>query len=326
MPRKRKKKKKRMLDAESLQVELLDGATSTEVPVEPQSEPVVDPPPEPSPQSREGADRWAKAVGQLKPTHRGEGRLPERDGAGGGSRPEPAVEATEEVLSGASGSIGIESHANARDHAAAGVRPAGEPLARAKDLVERGRIHEAIDLYLGILTVNPSNLKAHNNLGVLFDELKQFGSALEHFEAAERLAPENVEILANFASTLTSLARYDQAEELLRRAQRLAPDDVQVRLGIGILYFRRGLYGQAETDLRWVYSRDGNNGPAYYYRGEALNRLGRFEEAMEALKRACELMPTDPRPFYTLGHLYDRTHQPQDAAEMYRRARELQSR
>lgn len=315
-----------MLESESLQVELLDGANSTQVPVEPQSEPVVDAPPEPPPQSREPADRWAKAVGQLKPTHRGEGRRPERAGSGGGSPSDPEVEAAEKVLSGASGSTGIESHVTARDHAAARVRPAGEPLARAKDLVERGRIHEAIELYLGILTVNPSNLKAHNNLGVLFDELKQFGSALEHFEAAVRLAPENVEILANFASPLTSLARYDRAEELLRRAQRLAPDDLQVRLGIGVLYFRRGLYGQAETELRWVCLRDENNGSAFYYRGEALNRLGRFDEAMEALKRASDLMPTDPRPFYTLGHLYDRTHQPEDAADMYRRARELQIR
>jgi len=295
-----------MRAAESLQVELLDGAESTKVP---------DPAPAPLPtEPRETADRWAKAVGQLKPTPRSEGRRAEPASPVGAAPPE------------ASQPNGNDAQTSARDHAAAGVRPAGEPLARARELVERGRIHEAIELYLGILTVNPSNLKAHNNLGVLFDELKLFGSALEHFEAAERLAPESVEILANYASTLTSLARYDAAEELLRRAQRLAPDDAQARLGIGILYFRRGLYGQAETELGWVCQKDENHGPAYYYRGEALNRLGRFEEAAGALRRASELLPNDPRPFYTLGHLYDRTHQQQEAAEMYRRARQLQNR
>jgi tetratricopeptide (TPR) repeat protein len=159
---------------------------------------------------------------------------------------------------------------------------------------------------------------------VLFDELKKYGAALEHFEAAARLAPENVEVLANFASTLTSLAKYERAEEMLRRAQRLSPEDVQARLGIGILYFRRGLYAQAEVELAWVCSREENNGGAYYYRGEALNRLGRFDEAVLTLERAAELIPTDPRPFYTLGHLYDRRHQLEDAAEMYRRARTLQ--
>jgi Flp pilus assembly protein TadD len=316
----RKRKKKGTKEAESLQVELLQDPPTEESPVE-------------STEPREPGDRWAKAVGTLKPDRPGELRrteggppvpttrppsAPETEGEGEG--PTKAQQADEAVT-----------HVSARDHAAAGVRPAvgvrpaGEPLARARELVERGRIHEAIELYLGILTVNPSNLKAHNNLGVLFDELKQFDAALEHFEAAELLAPDNVEILANYASTLTSLAKYEQAEELLRRAQRLGPDDPRARLGIGILYFRRGLYEQAEQELGWVCSREENNGYAYYYRGEALNRMSHFDEAVVALERALELIPSDPRPYYTLGHLYDRRYQLEDAAEMYRRARQLQN-
>ena len=244
-------------------------------------------------------ERWAKAVGQLKP-HR--------------PRAGPTT-------------MSAAGHVSARDHSAAALaRPAGEPLARARDMVRQGRVQEAIELYLGILTVNPSNLKAHNNLGVLLDELKQFEAALEHFEAAERLAPENVEVLVNYASTLTSLARYEEAEGLLRRAQRLAADDVRARLGVGILYFRRGLYAQAEAELRWVLTKDEANGGAHYYRGEALNRLGRFDEAAVELARAVELIPNDPRPYYTLGHLYDRQRRLEDAAEMYRQARRLQAR
>jgi len=339
MARKRRKRKKER-DARSMQVELLDDAADavdapqTSPPAADASEaspsalggpeaspPAVDVPLEvgssPPPRELRGLpDRWAKAVGQLKPARRSDGRRSERPRSVAGGAPSPNGDAKP---------VSEEAHAAARDHAAAtAVRPAGEPLARAKDMVQHGRIQEAIQLYLGILTVNPSNLKAHNNLGVLYDELKRFEAALEHFEAAERLAPENVEVLANYASALTSLARYDEAEELLRRAQRLAPDDPQARLAVGILHFRRGLYVQAESELRWVCGQDAKHGPAHYYRGEALNRLSRFEEAAEAMKLATELMPNDPRPFYTLGHLYDRRHQLEDAAEMYRRARRLQ--
>ncbi|MDH3205209.1 MAG: tetratricopeptide repeat protein [Gemmatimonadota bacterium] len=296
----RRRKKKRLKEAESLQVELLqDGDEGSSQPVS--SQPEV--PPQ-APPARETSDRWAKAVGQLRPSPKDDRRRAASE------KPSALPE--------------DEAKVTARDHAAT-VRPAGEPLARARELVERGRIHEAIELYLGILTVNPSNLKAHNNLGVLLDELKQYEAALEHFVAAERLAPENVEVLANFASTLTSLARYEEAEALLRRAQRLAPDDVLARLGIGVLYFRRGLYGNAEAELGWVCARDEHNGAAYYYRGEALNRLSRFDEAVDAMERAALLIPGDPRPFYTLGHLYDRGYRPEEAAEMYRRARELQN-
>jgi Flp pilus assembly protein TadD len=283
---------------------------------EPETPEAAGPPGEPR-DVREPADRWVKAVGQLRPTLRPPSRRSVRKDPAG----QPAANGAHppEPVSG-------EAYVAARDHAAAGVRPAGEPLARAKDLVQQGRVQEAIQLYLGILTVNPSNLKAHNNLGVLYDELKRFDSALEHFQEAERLSPENVEVLANYASTLTSLARYDEAEELLRRAQRLAPEDPRARLAVGILHFRRGLYQQAEVELRLVCANDPTHGPAFYYRGEALNRLGRYDEAGEAMEQAIELMPSDPRPFYTLGHLYDRSHRTEDAAEMYRRARRLQSR
>jgi hypothetical protein len=48
---------------------------------------------------------------------------------------------------------------------------ARDSLARAKDLVQRGCVQEAIEAYLGIITADPTNLKARNNLGVLFDDL-----------------------------------------------------------------------------------------------------------------------------------------------------------
>ena len=201
--------------------------------------------------------------------------------------------------------------------------PDGEQLGRAKDLVRDGRIEEAIALYRDILVQNPANLKARNNLGVLYDELGRLELALEQFEAAGLIEPESVEILNNYGSVLGAMGRYEEAEELLRRAQRLAPEDVSVRASIGILHFRRAMYAMAEADLGWVCEQDDAHGSALYYRGEALNRLGRFDEALQALERATVLQPQNAKAFYTLGHLYDRKHMGEEAALMYRRAREL---
>ena len=205
------------------------------------------------------------------------------------------------------------------------VRPAGNELARARDLVEDGRVHEAIDLYREIVSQKPDSVRAHNNIGVLFDELGQHESAVEHFEEALRLEPDHVEVLTNYGSALTALARYDAAELALRRSIRLAPDDFAARLAVGVLSFRRGLYTQAELELRWVCEHDSENGRAFYYRAEALNRLDRFDEALPLMERAAELMPGDQRPFYSLGHLYDRKGLRPEAEEMFREARELQS-
>ena len=218
----------------------------------------------------------------------------------------------------------IESVPTTVERSSTNSGPQGHQLARASDLVKSGRIDEALEQYLEILAENPQNLKAHNNLGVLFDELGQHDTAVEHLESALKVDKNNVEVLINLASALTKLGRFRLAGDPVRRALRLAPDNPGARLAQAILSFRRGLYEQAEVELRWICDRDPGAGEAWYYRAEALNRMGQFSEAMELMSRAAELLPDDARPYYTLGHLYDRQNRAFEAAEMYRRARDRQ--
>jgi tetratricopeptide (TPR) repeat protein len=92
---------------------------------------------------------------------------------------------------------------------------------------------------------------------------------------------------------------------------------------MGILLFRRGLYQQAAAELGAVCRANPEDATALFYRGEALNRLGRVDEAIEALERVTELKPDHSRAFYTLGVLFDKKNAPDRAADMYRRARRL---
>ena len=139
-------------------------------------------------------------------------------------------------------------------------------------------------------------------------------------------APDGVAELVALAGELGALGRYDDAERELRRAQRIAPLDPGVRASLGILAFRRGLYGQAEIELGWVCAHDSGHGTAHFYRGEALNRLGRVDEALAMLERAATLQPDNYRAYYLMGILFDRKNLREEAAAMYRRARELQPR
>ena len=46
---------------------------------------------------------------------------------------------------------------------------------------------------------------------------------------------------------------------------------------------------------------------------------------MSVLEQAIECQPTNAKAYYTLGHLYDRKHMDEEAALMYKKAREYQS-
>lgn len=197
-------------------------------------------------------------------------------------------------------------------------------LVRAAELAKAGRNEEAADVYRGILAEHPSHARARVELGSLLEGAGLLEAALEQFDLALKVDPESPELVALHAGVLGLLGRYDEGESELRRALRASPDHLGVRTGLGILHFRRGLYAQAEAELRDVCEQDPECGTAFFYRGEALNRLGRVAEAMTALERATVLQPTNAKAFYILGILYDRMHLPEEAALMYRRARELQ--
>ncbi len=204
-----------------------------------------------------------------------------------------------------------------------GRDPLEEGLARARKLAREGQREAAIDAYRSLAKAYPASVKARNNLGVLFDETGDHPMALEQFQAARDLEPENADVLSNLGAALGALGRFDEAERELRRALRLAPERVDVRANLGILYFRRGLYAEAEAELRWVCQRDADHGAAHFYRGEALNRLGKVDEALEMLERASHLQPGNAKAYHVMGILYDKKHLPREAAAMYRKAREL---
>jgi Flp pilus assembly protein TadD len=198
-----------------------------------------------------------------------------------------------------------------------------DPLARAKALVGEGRVAEAIALYREIISDDPNSLKARNNLGLLYEGTGQHERALEQFESARAIEPDNPAVMSNVAGALLNLGRFDDAERELRRAMKLDMERVDVRANLGILYYRRGQYALAENELRWVCERDAEHAHAFFYRGEALNRLGKVDKAIEVLERAATLQPTNAKIYHTMGILFDKKNMPAQATQMYKKVREL---
>ena len=243
----------------------------------------------------------------------------------------PPVEAQVDARGAAAFELVMETAGREKDEGSDGpasvarreARHGDERRATAKRLVEGGEVEKAVAIYREIIADDPRDLKARNNLGVLYDETGHPELALEQLEAACELDPGNVEVLTNLGSTLLGLSRFEDAERELRRAARLDPNGLEVHANLGTLLFRRGLYAEAEAGLGWVCARDAQHASAHFYRGEALNRLGRVEEALQVLHRARRLQPENGKIYYTLGILFDKKRMPLEAAEMYRKAREL---
>jgi len=197
------------------------------------------------------------------------------------------------------------------------------PLARAFRKFREGRGREAANLYQDIVKPRQTPFMAHIARGIEYDELGHHELAIEEFLAAQRLDPDNVEALSHLAATYGALGRFAKADRAINSAIRIDPGNVKARVCEAILSFRKGLYVEAEVQLKGICDRNPSHGPAHFYRGEALNRLGRVDEALKAMERTIELQPRNWRAYHTLGMLFDRKEDLERASEMYRQAREL---
>jgi Flp pilus assembly protein TadD len=166
---------------------------------------------------------------------------------------------------------------------------------------------------------------AHISRGVQYDKTGQHELAIDEFLAAQGLEPDNIEVLAHLTAVLGALGRFVEADRAMDKAIFLDPLSVQARVGQAILSFRKGLYSAAEEQLKGLCERNPSHGPAHFYRGEALNRLGRVDEALATMERTIQLQPWNWRAYRTLGMLFDRKDDRERASEMYRQARELNS-
>jgi len=203
------------------------------------------------------------------------------------------------------------------------LEPLESMFDQAVDAEKSGIADKSIHLYRAILRYEPSHVRARSRLGNLLDRAGEHATALEHFRAALEVEPQNPAVLANLGAALGNLGRYGEAEAHLLRAMELDPESTEAALQLGILHFRRGLYTRAEIELARVIRRDADLAPAHLFRGKALNRLGRLDEALTALGIAARLLPDDPGTFHLMGILYDKKNLPREAQVMYRRSQLL---
>ncbi len=160
----------------------------------------------------------------------------------------------------------------------------------------RSRIAEARKAFLTVLTLDPRDAKAENNLGLIFESEAQPDAAVEAYRKAiawqeQSLRPSEQPYL-NLGSLLMEQSHLDEAIPLLEKGVELAPGDATGHLKLGT----------------------------------ANLRLGKLADAQRELEKAVQLAPNDPVAHYQLGKLYKEMKALDRAKVEFDRTAELQSR
>jgi tetratricopeptide (TPR) repeat protein len=164
-----------------------------------------------------------------------------------------------------------------------------------------GRREEAIASYRRALALNPDHVEALNNLGNLLRDLGQRHESLSLYTRAIELDPGRAESPCNLGNALIELRRGNDAAASYRQALALRPDYIQAHLGLGAAYRQLRRAADAEASCQAALALDPNSAAALSLLGELRADRGQFSEAGEVFKRALDIDPGFPFPYFSIA-------------------------
>jgi tetratricopeptide (TPR) repeat protein len=161
-----------------------------------------------------------------------------------------------------------------------------ETLTRAKQLADAGRHQEAVDLYRGYLTKDPSG-----NPAVYY----YLGKSL--FEAGDDAA----------------------AEQAFRKASELKPDMKYAHFFLGNIHLRGERFKEAAEEYEQETALAPDNDRVWFQLGQAYARAGEDDKALAALEKASAIDPSKSDPYMEMAAIFEKRKDRQKADEVYQK-------
>ena len=187
-----------------------------------------------------------------------------------------------------------------------------------------GDLREAEDIYQRVLGVMPQNVDALHFLGVLRHQQGRTDEGIGFVQRALALAPSYVDAWSNLGNLFKESARLDEAESAYRRAVALDRRHAAAWNNLGVVLRARCQATEAIDALRHAVDISPDFADAHFNLANAL-REGRYvPEAIAAYREVLRLQPGHARAHYRLGYALYMMGEHGEAAEIFRRWRDVE--
>jgi tetratricopeptide (TPR) repeat protein len=194
----------------------------------------------------------------------------------------------------------------------------------ASQLADMGDPDKALKEVRGMLKGNNEDREVYITLAQMNTRLRRWNDAEEALKKAEDLStkPDDKEyVLFLRASSYERQKRYDDAEAEFRKVLASDPQNTMTLNYLGYMLADRGIkLDEALQLIKKALELDPSNGAYLDSAGWAYFRLGKYEQAEENLVKASQRMSSDPTVQDHLGDLYQKTGRLKQAVTHWERA------
>ncbi|MEO8742299.1 MAG: tetratricopeptide repeat protein, partial [Lysobacteraceae bacterium] len=196
-------------------------------------------------------------------------------------------------------------------------------LKQAQQLHADGKLDEAEACYRQILHSAPGDPIALHYLAVVLLQRDRKQEAMHILTGLVAMPHPHPDTPALFALACRDMGMYEEGIAACEKALRANPGDALTALLIGNLYVLNGNYQVAEQFLRRATSRTPRSAEAWAYLGMALHRQGRWQEAIDAYQRSCDLKPDDHKMYFNIALCAESAGDPDAACAALNHAQRL---
>ena len=183
-----------------------------------------------------------------------------------------------------------------------------------------GKKNESLDICQKSLQLAPNDSEAHNNLGVILQQLDRLIESEVSFRQAITLKPNYVEAHINLGNTLKKKGSLKEAEASFRQAITLKPDYAEAHNKLGVILNQLDRSSESEASFRQAIKLKPNYAEAHSNLGNTLKEQASLKEAEASFRQAITLKPDLAVAHYNLGNTLKERGKLKEAEASFRQA------
>ena len=181
----------------------------------------------------------------------------------------------------------------------------------------------AKDFYNQVLKTNPNHIAALNNIGIIFQELREYQKAKDCYKKAIEINPNYKTAYNNLGFIFQELKENQKAKDCYEKAIEIDPNYADAHNNLGNIFQELKENQKAKNCYEKAIEIKPNYADAHCNLGKVFIELGENQKAKDCYEKAIEINPNHIAALNNIGIIFQELKENQKAKNCYEKAIEI---